>query len=249
MDKFTNQLQRLFFLPGHHAIDLGAPRQRCLLIDFSRSADWPALAELYEAVQRDLDLPAPAVSVSASHGFRLWFSLADGIPVEQGERFLLALYRRYLSAVPEKHVSLYPGLATALVEHIDIPPYHDAGADKWSAFIDPSLGSMFADEAGLDMAPGMDKQAALLAACASMPNDAFELALVHLLAGSEFGSASQANHADTPSAPQTLSLGGDFADPYSFLLAVMNDRSAAVEHRLEAAKALLPYSRQCVKPQ
>jgi hypothetical protein len=36
--------------------------------------------------------------------------------------------------------------------------------------------------------------------------------------------------------------GGDkhYADPQSFLLAVMNDPLASLEHRIEAAKALLP---------
>ncbi len=38
-----------------------------------------------------------------------------------------------------------------------------------------------------------------------------------------------------------LAVGGGFVDPKSFLLAVMNDPGATAEHRIEAAKALLPY--------
>ena len=38
-----------------------------------------------------------------------------------------------------------------------------------------------------------------------------------------------------------LDVGGGYVDPKSFLLAVMNDPGAAAEHRIEAAKALLPY--------
>lgn len=38
-----------------------------------------------------------------------------------------------------------------------------------------------------------------------------------------------------------LSVGGNFSDPKSFLLAVMNDPSASASQRIKAAKALLPY--------
>ncbi len=38
-----------------------------------------------------------------------------------------------------------------------------------------------------------------------------------------------------------LNLAGAFTDPKTFLLAVMNDPAACVEHRIDAAKALLPY--------
>gem|GEM_PF-1511358 len=36
-------------------------------------------------------------------------------------------------------------------------------------------------------------------------------------------------------------LSRKFSDPLEFLLAVMNDESAEVAHRLEAASALMPY--------
>jgi hypothetical protein len=39
----------------------------------------------------------------------------------------------------------------------------------------------------------------------------------------------------------TLNVGSNFSDPKSFLLAVMNDSSLSVDHRIEAAKVLMPY--------
>lgn len=246
MDKLSKELQRLYFLPDQGAIEASSPIVRCLLISLERSGDWSSLARLYEAVQSELELPAPAVSVSSRNGFRLWFSLKEGVPVAQAEGFLQALCRKYLADVPEKYLKLFPGSLAADGQAVEIPPRFNESVEKWSAFIDPSLGSMFADEAGLDMPPNPDKQATQLAVCASIDADDFQRALATLLPGEKRDCEMSGGRLDkaigTADQVELLPVGTSFTDPYSFLLAVMNDAAVSAVNRIEAAKALLPYS-------
>ncbi|RIX49743.1 MAG: hypothetical protein D3M94_01800 [Rhodocyclales bacterium GT-UBC] len=243
MDKLARELQRLYFQPGTGQLDPLGQTVRCLLIDIQRSADWPKLARLYEAVQGELDLPAPAVSVSSRNGFRLWFSLKNEVPARQGEAFLRGLCRKYLDDLPEHVIALYPGTIGAGGQFIELPPCFDETVEKWSAFIDPGLGSMFADEAGLDMPPGTDKQASLLAACSSIQAADFARAAAILdrgetLAGELFGE--EPNIGQGSAAPGvTIAPVGRHTDPQAFLLDVMNDAGVAIEYRIEAAKVLL----------
>lgn len=246
MDKLSKELQRLYFLPDQGGIETGSPIVRCLLISFERSADWPSLARLYEAVQSELEWPAPAVSVASRNGFRVWFSLKESVPVAQAEGFLQALCRKYLADVPEKYLKLFPGQLATGGETIEIPPCFNDSVEKWSAFIDPSLGSMFADEAGLDMPPNPDKQAAQLAGCASIDTDDFQRAVAALLPGEKLDTAITGERIETgrgsPGPDELLLMATSFTDPYSFLLAVMNDATVSAGHRIEAAKALLSFS-------
>ncbi|HJV91893.1 MAG TPA: hypothetical protein VJ572_00385, partial [Azonexus sp.] len=129
-----------------------------------------------------------------------------------------------------------------------LPAQHEA-TGKWSAFIDPSLGAMFIDEPGLEMAPNMDRQAEILAAAKSIAAAEFQRALKRLEtpAAPDSGPAEQgadqpaeaARAAGRPHSP--LNVGSYYSDPKSFLLAVMNDPSASAGQRIKAAKALLPY--------
>ena len=43
---------------------------RAMVVDFHKASDWVAIANLYQAVQDELDLPAPARSVSGQKGYR-----------------------------------------------------------------------------------------------------------------------------------------------------------------------------------
>lgn len=249
MDKLIAELQRLYGLapqagPGLAACLAGGPGldldlvgpdggARALLVDFARAADWEDVARLCRGLQEDFELPAPALSVSAGAGFRVWLSLAEAVPAPRAAAFLDALRRRYLPELPAARVRLLPGGGPA--DRVGLAPALDAASGKWSAFIDPGLGSMFIDEPGLDMAPGPDKQADLLAGLASIRADDFERALAALLAGEA------ATPAPGVTAGGRLGLGGGFADPKSFLLAVMNDPSAGAGDRIRAARALLPY--------
>jgi len=209
---------------------------RAMLVDFAKPGDWQQVANLYQAVQDELDLPAPAISASGQKGYRLWFSLAEPVPVAQAGSFLDALRRKYLPDITVVNLELLPAGERTVAKLV--PALHEA-TGKWSAFIDPSLGAMFVDEPGLEMAPNMGRQADLLAGLKSIKTVDFQRALSLLQARSE-AAVSQPG----PGAGHTrtlLNVGNDYSDPKSFLLAVMNDPSASARQRIRAAKALQPY--------
>lgn len=220
---------------------------RTMGLGFRRAGDWPVVAALFQAMQDELDLPAPAISVSGRAGFRIWFSLLEPLPIEEARHFLADLRARFLGEIPEHHLVFFPEMALAGLEGamvMKLVPGLHPETGKWSAFIDPAMGSMFADEAGLEMAPNMDRQADLLAGFKSMQIDDFHRAagllskLVSVNAGSSPALSACATEALTRS---TFSPGNKHDDPVSFLLAVMNEPSLGMAERIEAAKALLPY--------
>ncbi len=226
---------------------------RVMVVSFARATDWEQVANLYQAVQDELDLPAPAVSVSGRKGYSLWFSLAEALPLAQIQAFLAALRLKYLADIPLAHLELQPN---ALAIKTLAPTRHNA-TGKWSAFIDPSMGSMFIVEPGLEMAPILDRQAGMLAGLKSIKTANFQRALSILQAPSELDGEPALTLAEAAARLPTkvsrppdladgyryskLGEGNTYADPRDFLLAVMNDSSVGVKQRIKAAKALLPY--------
>lgn len=83
------------------------------------------------------------------------------------------------------------------------------------------------------MAPSDERQADLLAGIASIQREVFERALARLSASGETAGADAPNDA--------VSASASFTNPKAFLLAVMNDPAVGIAHRIEAAKALLPW--------
>lgn len=250
MDRLIAELQRLYFpkdqlaskavaqtLAGGEpvALDPVGPdgRTRVMVLGFGRAADWAAAVDLFRVVQEELELPAPAISVSGQNGYEVWFSLAEAVPAEDARRFLEAIRLRYLSELPASRLQQRPGDGP-----VDLVPALHRASGKWSAFIDPSMGSMFADEPGLEMAPSLDRQADLLSGFENIKAVDFKR-VMGLLASPAAPAGGDAEGAGGQ--PSTLTVSGNFADPRSFLLAVMNDPSASPEWRIEAAKALLPY--------
>jgi len=268
MNKLIAELRRLYFLPEQPFQDLDAGdataaltlaglhgMARAMVVSFERAADWEHAATLYQAVQEDLELPAPAVSVCGSEGYQLWFSLVEPVPAEQARLFLTALHRTYLHELRPGHLKFWPDADALSVEPslMNLPPVLHGASGKWSAFIDPGMGSMFIEEPGLGMVPTADRQADLLVGLKSITANAFQQALNVLQAQIEAESIANelaaarplegSRQSDGHAAPiqSTLNVGSNFSDPKSFLLAVMNDSSASADHRIEAAKALLPY--------
>lgn len=253
MSKLFHELQRLYFpevacspAPGAGGepvarLDLvgSSGLTRALLVGLRKAADWEALARLYEALQQDLGFPAPAISVSGSDGFWLWLSLAEPVPLARADAFLAALRERYLDALPAASLLLCPRAERS----VELPPARCAASDRWSAFIDPSMGAMFVEQAGLDMTPSRDRQADLLAALTSVKADDFARALAILGQGApvqpRVGSAKEFCEESGDESGHIAT--GRCDDPRSFLLAVMNDASSPAHLRVEAAKALLPY--------
>ncbi len=223
MNRLQAELQRLY-LPhdaqrpasGSAAPGLvGADGQvRAMLLELARPASWDALAKVWRGVQVDLDLPAPAIAVSGSDGYQLWFSLAQPLPVAQAGAFLESLRRRYLGEIAAQRIGMKASV---------LPPV-EATPGRWSAFVAPDLAAVFADEPWLDLPPGADAQADLLSRLESIqPGDlkrTFDAPAVPI---------------DTPAA-----TAADSPDPRHFLLGVMNDPAIELHLRIEAAKALLP---------
>lgn len=256
MNKLIAELQRLFFHPGLSPDEvslasgaaqafepLGPDGQlRAMVLGVSGAEAWDYVAALWQEVQDDLQLPAPVMAVTGADGFLLWFSLAEPVPLPKARAFLAGLCRRYLGELPEARLIVCPPGPVSLV------PAINGASGKWSAFIDPSMGRVLAHEPWLDIAPNPERQADLLSNFARIDRGAFERAVAQLapppaLATPTAVEAVQAGVPVLPAGGTTERLGveGCFGDPKSFLLAVMNDPTASATHRIDAAKALLPY--------
>jgi hypothetical protein len=156
MQKLTAQLTRLY-LPADPAG--GADTTRVIAIPFQRQRDsaealhWERLCETANALQSQLGMPAPAVSIDGDQRFYLWLALEQPTPLAEARAFVAALHAAHFS-----DLLLAPdaGLAPAL------PPCLNQATDKWAAFIHPGMGASFAAEAGLEMAPPEAGQAAFL---------------------------------------------------------------------------------------
>lgn len=242
MTRLTSELHRLY-LP-HTAVgqaaDNPAPslidahgQVRAMVLELARPADWGALSAVWQGVQADLALPAPAIAVSGTDGFQLWFSLAQPVPAAQARTFLDGLRARYLQGIRPERLRLLPQVDGASVVHAPLIPAPQADPDQWSAFVAPDLAPVFADTPWLDIPPGLDGQADVLASLRSIQSADFQRVLAELEPA-----AAQATGEATVSTPAP-SFSGSGSDPRRFLLAVMNDETVALALRIEAAKALL----------
>ena len=219
---------------------------RALVIGFERGSHWEQVVALCQAVQEELALPAPAISVSVEDGYQIWFSLTEPVPLLQACEFLGGLRRKYLPDISASRTKFRPGIE----EHVNdvsqrVLPLMQVikePVERWSAFIDPSMGSMFIDEPWLEMAPNLDKQAAMLAGVESIRMEDFLRAL-SIMQPEPAMDAVRVEKDASSGAQLASSLGepGRFNDPKGFLIAVMNDPHIGVRDRIEAAKALLPY--------
>ena len=81
---------------------------RAMVLELARPADWNALAPLWQGVQLELELPAPAIAVNGHDGYQLWFSLAQAVPAARARDFLEALAQRYLPEVAATRLALLP---------------------------------------------------------------------------------------------------------------------------------------------
>ena len=246
MNKLQSELRRLYVPQapvGEGAADPEEPslidgdgRVRAMVLELARPADWAALSKVWQGVQADLELPAPAIAVSGTDGYQLWFSLAEPVPAPQAMVFLEALRVRYLSDVKTQRIGLMPTLdASSPLQavHAKRVPALQANGSHWSAFVAPDLAPVFADEPWLDTPPSSDGQSDLLSRLKSIPLAAFQRALERLR-------PTQVPGAQLP--PSGLAeRAGAGLDPKRFLLDVMNDETVALGLRIEAAKALLPY--------
>lgn len=224
MDRLKEQLQRL-------RAEAPAGQVLTLVLAFAQCRDWPAVAALLQDIESELELPAPALSVSARDGYQLWFPLAEAIPVADGARFLSLLVRRFVADQPRARLASCPPVAGMVVlESLPAVPALDEGSGRWSAFVDPAMGGMFADAPGLEISPNPERQADLLASVRAIKPA--ELARCR-------GTVSEAPPEERPEETCVRVTLGDFQDPRDFLRAVMNDTGVPLTLRIDAAKALL----------
>lgn len=301
MNRLDTELQRLYLPPqpacqAQPATPTGSAQHaspalidadgqvRALVLELASAAGGEAVAALWQGLQNELELPAPAIAISGA-GYQVWLSLSEPIPVAQAREFLESLRQRLLAGIAPRHVQLLPGLPSGTTDAAEAPDTPDIPgtsvpasharlipaqldeSGRWSAFISPHLAAMFADEPWLDMPPSPDAQADLLLGLKSMAPADFQRARQQLapaeavsifaappapaaLAGQAAAAGKQPDLENSPDAqantatghqePRTASAAEQ--DPRRFLLAVMNDPSVEMGLRIEAAKALLPYS-------
>ena len=208
--------------PGGHT--------RCLRLRFPRLADWPLAGTVFQQLQERWELPAPAFSVSPTAGFELWLSLAQPLAGKAAQR--LGEWLLAATLPPEERGS---GVVFAEGDLLELPPALDPASRKWSAFIDPTLAGMFAEEAGLDFPPGAERQADMLAGLQPASGE-----LLERLRAEWDGPAVQVSVAlsatASPAEPSTVRR---YSDPREFLLDVMNDAATPLAERIRAAEVLL----------
>ena len=188
MDNLTSALTRLYLPAGAAQANLLAQRAqgqtgvevrlladgrtRAIAIPFRpmpgglQAQHWTRLCDVANALQAELGLPAPAVSIAGDKGYGLWLSLATAVPQATAQRFAALLWTRYVPDVPPPDSAL-----------MDLPPCLHQSTGKWAAFINPGLGASFAEESGLEMAPPHAGQAALLDGLLSISDEQFRQAL------------------------------------------------------------------------
>lgn len=177
MHKLISQLRRLYLPDGAYAPELLEQRllgnctdliglsseaglARAVVIEFNKLPDaeetqhWDLLCAVANALQTELGLPAPAVSISGSDGYGLWLSLDKPARPQQIRTLVNLLQTAYFPNIAHG--------AAAPLALVELPPCLHADSGKWAAFIHPGLGASFAGEPGLDMAPPLAGQCALL---------------------------------------------------------------------------------------
>jgi pyruvate/2-oxoglutarate dehydrogenase complex dihydrolipoamide acyltransferase (E2) component len=148
---------------------------RALAIPFRKvfgdgeTGHWERLCTVANALQADLGLPVPAVSIDGANAYRLWLSLETPVPADQAQDFLELLRQAWFPAL-----ELAPDAATAPVY---LPPCLNPRSGKWAAFIHPGMGASFAEESGLEMSPPLAGQAGFLEGLDSIDEEQFRQAL------------------------------------------------------------------------
>lgn len=245
MNRLQAELHRLYVPPavGRAGSDPDEARLvdssgqvRAMVLALARPADWAVLSKVWQGVQLDLELPAPAIAVAGQDGYQLWFSLSEPVPAREAQDFLELLRVRYLADINPLRVGLMPAVDVASplhARHAGRVPAPQGNSGHWSAFVAPDLAPVFADEPWLDTPPSPEGQADLLSRLVSIQAADFQRVLERLRPATVSASSVPAWGA--------AEVTGAHLNPKRFLLDVMNNGSVALGLRIEAAKALLPY--------
>jgi hypothetical protein len=143
---------------------------RALVIEFRKLPDdghWSQLCETANALQTELGLPAPAVSVSGGDSYGLWLSLETPVPVARLRQLKALLHQAYFA---QQDIDIDKSV-------VELPPCLHMASGLWAAFINPGMGASFADDLGLDMQPPIAAQTAFLEGLRGITAAEFEHAL------------------------------------------------------------------------
>lgn len=238
MNPLETELRRLYLVDDATG---GAPslmtvdgRVRAMVMELARPADWSAVSAVWQHVQSELDLPAPAIAVTGNDSYQLWFSLAEPISAAEASFFLESLRQRFLGDIAPERICMLP----TEHRHVELVPALQQSSGLWSAFVAPDLAAIFADSPGLDVSPRLEAQAHLLAPLESIKASVFEAIFDQVISDVERSSAVQTSGNPLPPAPRQQG----HLDAKRFLTEVMNDPSVDMHLRIDAAKALLPYA-------
>lgn len=256
MDRLQSELARLF-LPrsaatgaraahdaATHALLDAQGRTRTMVLAIAARAGWEAISRVWRGCQAELGLPAPAIAVSGTEAFQLWFSLAEPLAPAEARGFLELLCAHFLAEVDPRHLQLLPApdpSSPGGVTHAALIPAESAQRGHWSAFVAPDLAPLFSEAPWLDIPPGIDGQADLLCRMASIGPEELAAAAAQLRPTEDArpGAGTQtAPEAATSTTPE-VSAG---SEARAFLLRVMRDESVALALRIEAARALLRHT-------
>lgn len=227
MNRLQSELQRLFRPEAALAPVDG--ELRAVVLELAHPLGWAETSRVWQAAQAELGLPPPAIAVSGRKAYQLWFSFAPGVAAADALELLTHLKSRHLNDPHKEHgARLLTG-----GQRPELPP-EEVATDQWSAFVAPDLAPLFDDERWLDHPPGQDAQAELLSHFAVITPDAVARALAPLRAAASA----------QPIVTGVANMPGPQSEPERFLLRVMNDDTAHLQWRIEAAKALLAHARR-----
>ncbi|WPB57486.1 hypothetical protein [Xylophilus sp. GOD-11R] len=228
MNALQTEFRRLY---APHGPADAPDRVRAIVLEVLSPPGWSVLSRVWQEVQATLGLPAPAIAVSGTDGMQLWFSVAASVPAETARAFLQGLCRRFVPDLEDRHLRLWPHGA----EHAPPVPAPRGMDGNWSAFVAPDLAPVFADTPWLDVPPGDEGQASLLRGLQPMKPGDFDRACRALSPAAPAVAMPPASAAP-PAAPGTGEV-----DARSFLRRVLNDESAPLALRVEAARTLLQH--------
>ena len=249
MSAFNTEFHRLFLssprpeAPAALLDDQG--RTRALVLELIAPVDTVAMGALWQGLQTELGLPAPAVAVNGRDALQLWMALAQPVSLAQARAFLDGLVARYLPALSARQWRAWPVADATLpggVAHVAAIPAEQPGGECWSAFVSPDLAPVFAETPWLDIPPRDEAQAALLRGLSPIGPAAWAEALAQLASAAPVPRDEGAALSATPVAAASAGVGPspEVTDPRAFLQAVMCDPRVPLALRIEAAKALLP---------
>lgn len=234
MDRLNSEWRRLYAADDSGSLVDGDGRVRALVLDVGRPADWSLLSAVWRGVQSDLGWPAPGIAVNGRDGYQLWFSLREPVPAHEAQAALRALAQRFLPGLAPARVRAWPQAGDGRVAHADRVPRAMPDGERWSAFVAPDLAAVFGEDAALDLPPGDDAQADLLARLAGVAPT--QWAMLKQAPPPVAGTVPPATGASAPETPPTAPA---TQSPGQFLMGVMNDPAVDMALRIEAAKALL----------